>query len=177
MSDDIEAADLFYVPGDDELDPQPIAARLVRTDEKFEHLRHGNASVLFLMRRDEVVKNHRRILGTMNLPRFQGSLGPLASWARAKLFGEVPDFIMILDAEWWTQATPLQREALVFHELLHADHMLDKEGEPRFDDEGNPIWGLRGHDIEEFNDVVERYGAWSPDIGRFIQAAHRGGAA
>ena len=48
---------------------------------------------------------------------------------------------------------------------------VDREGAPRFDDEGRPVWGLQGHDVEEFAAVVRRYGAHNPDIQRFLAAA------
>jgi hypothetical protein len=83
---------------------------------------------------------------------------------------------MILDQQFWTQADGRAREALVYHELLHAAHAVDRDGEPKFTEEGKPIWDIRGHDIEEFNDVVRRYGAWAPDVVAFLAAATEGGA-
>jgi hypothetical protein len=167
----------FSQPAEGEHEPREIAARLVADLSEFDHLRHGEASILFLMRAEKKIKAQRMILGELALPRFQGGLAPLASWLLARLCGgEAPDFIMTLDAEWWTQADGRAREALVFHELLHAAHAVDKEGEPKFTEEGLPIWDIRGHDIEEFNEVVRRYGAWAPDVVAFLKAAEEGGA-
>jgi hypothetical protein len=168
----------FAFPEDGEADPRTIAGRLVKELPRFEPLRHGDATILFVMRRDQKLKAQKIILGTMSLPKFQGTLGPFAEWLLIKACGgELPDFIMVLDATFWQQASMIQREALVYHELCHAAHKVDKDGEPVFDDEGNPVWDIVGHDIEEFNEVVERYGAWLPDIAGFIAAARRGGAA
>ena len=167
----LAAGDTFTLPPDGEHEPKEIAGRLVGDLEEFRDLRHGDAVILFLMRTDPKVKAQRAILGEMCLSRFQGTLAPLASWLLAKVCGEVPDFIMLLDAQWWEQAPPIAREALVYHELLHATIKRDREGEPRFTDEGLPVWDLVGHDVEEFDAVVRRYGAWQPHIAAFLRAA------
>ena len=121
-------------------------------------------------------KNKRMILGQIALPKFQGALGPFAEWMLAMTCGgEPPDFLVILDATFWATATAAQREALIFHELCHAIHDTTRDGELKFDDDGNPVWGLIGHDIEEFNSVVRRYGAGLPDVGAFADALAQGG--
>lgn len=174
--DGLEPGDLFTVAAEGEHEPREIVARLEELDE-FAHLREGDAVFLFLMRAETKVKAGRVVLGEVALPRFQGGLAPLGTWLLAKACGGiVPDFIMILDAPWWADATPLQREALVYHELCHCIHARDKEGELKFNDAGLPVWGLIGHDIEEFRAVVKRYGAWAPDIESFIGALREGGA-
>ncbi len=166
----------FYLPEDGELDPRPIASRLVAGRDEFGHLRQGNAVIMFLMRRDEVVKQGKSELGSMAVPQFQGKLARFCTWMLVTMTGGVlPDFIMTLDEGFWRQATPMQREALVFHELKHAGHALDRNGEPRFTDEGDPMWAIMPHDIEEFDDVVRQYGAWLPDVTRFVKAAAEGG--
>lgn len=169
----------FTLAAEGEHEPREIAGRLVADLDEFGDLRTGEAVILFLMRADPKIKGQRAILGEMCLPRFQGTLGPLATWLLAKVCGEVPDFIMILDAGWWEQAPPAAREVLVFHELCHCAIKLDRDGEQKFTDEGNPVWDLRGHDLEEFNEVVRRYGAWAPDVVAFLRAAaeHGGGSA
>ena len=169
----IDPAESFIMPPDGEHEPVAIAGRLVRDLDEFNHLKHGEAAILFLMRVDSKVKKQRAILGEMALAQFQGTLGPVASWMLARLCNGAPDFLMILDAQWWQQASPTQREALVFHELLHAAHKQDKDGEPRFTDEGRPIWDIRGHDLEEFDAVAERYGDALPGSRSFVDAFNR----
>lgn len=168
--------DAFWSPGDGQLDPGPIAARLTADLEEFAHLKMGEASVLFLMRSDEKLKAGRHVLGLMSLVRFQGDLGPVGEWMLARLCGGLPDYVMVLDAKWWAQAAPMQREALVYHELLHAEHARGRDGELRFTADGLPVWGIVGHDVEEFHKVAARYGAWSPDIQAFIGALQAGNA-
>ncbi len=63
----------------------------------------------------------------------------------------------------------------MFHELLHAGHAGDKEGELRFTDDGRPVFEIVGHDIEEFDEVVRRYGVWESHIARFSDALREGG--
>lgn len=169
-------ADLFRLPEDGPDDPRPIVRRLVDEDEQFRDLKAGEAVIMVVLRADAVVKGGKQVLGTMALPRWQGSMGPMALWLLAKACGgTVPDFILTLDAGFWQDASPHQREALVFHELMHAEHAQDKDGEPRFDDDGRPVWGIRTHDLEEFNVVVERFGAWKGDIQAFATSLARGG--
>ncbi len=179
MKDDDAPLDLrlqFAVPVDGDDDPRPIVHHLVETVPRFMHLKAGEAVIMTVMRRFDKVKQGRTILGTMALPVAQGGMREMFSWLLAVTCGEVfPDFILTLDATFWSVATRMQREALVFHELCHCHHETDKEGELRFDDTGRPVFGIVGHDIEEFNDVVRRYGAWLGDVERFAQALREGG--
>lgn len=161
----------FAVPAEDEHDPRPIMRRLVENEAPFELIRVGEADIMVLMRLQPKHRQGRHILGTMEIPGWQGSKNDLGLWLLEAFYGAMPDFIMILDAEWWETAGFIAREALVFHELLHCDQARDKEGELKFNDEGRPVWGIRGHDIEEFNEVVRRYGAWKSDIQEFLDAA------
>jgi hypothetical protein len=156
-------------------DPRLIGERLVNEVPRFSHLKEGEALIMFVFRMAPKARNKRTILGQISLPKFQGSLGDLAAWLLAiACQGHMPDYMMILDNEFWQAATPTMREALVFHELCHTIHETDKEGELRFNDAGRPVFGLQGHDLEEFNDVVARYGAWLPDVVTFANALRSG---
>lgn len=171
--DDLGPADAFIMADqvEEAADPRPIAMRLVAECEEFQHLKHGEAAILFMFRMEPKDKNGKTVLGEMALPQFMGPLGAIGRWLLAKACGgELPDFLMILDHTFWSNAPMLQRTALVHHELLHADHKRDKDGEPLFTEDGRPRWGIRPHDIEEFNEVVRRYGAWLPDIRSFVTA-------
>jgi len=153
--------------------PAEIADRLLRLPE-FEHLRAGEARVVYLMRVDPVIKAGRQVLGTCYLPTVQGSLKPLFDWLLADRFGNDPpiDFLIVLDTEYWQPASELKGEILVYHELMHCGQAVDKHGADRFDPvTGQPIWCIRGHDVEEFVAVVERYGQHNDDIRRFVAAA------
>jgi hypothetical protein len=159
-----------------DMDPAAIAARLVQECDEFKELRDGEPLIMFVFRNIEKVKADRVILGELTLPRFMGGLASFSNWLLALACqGSMPDFIMTLDHNWWNEASALQREALVHHELCHAKHGTDKEGELKFNDDGDPVWAITGHSIEEFDATVERYGAWEAGIQSFVSAARRGG--
>lgn len=63
------------------------------------------------------------------------------------------NFVMIIHKEAWNNFDDNQKQALVFHELKHVASKLDKDG--------NILWRLYKHDIEEFLDVVKIFGDWS----------------
>lgn len=170
----------FFIPrfNEPDMSPQDIANRLVDEVPRFSHLKEGEAVIMFVMCDFKVNKKGRRVLGQISLPQFQGSMSKLCSWLLAMACeGHWPDYIMVLESEFWGNAQPKQREALVFHELCHTEHSVGKDGELKFKDDGRPVFGIQGHDIEEFNAVVERYGAWLPDIKLFAAALRDGGAA
>ena len=157
-------------------DPRPIMARLVMDCPEFEDLRVGEPAIMVLFRGVPKVKGGKLILGEMCLPNFQGSLGQVALWLLAKACqGELPDFLLILDSEWWAEATENQRSALVHHELCHCMIAVDREGEKRFTDEGDPVWAIKAHDLEGFNATARRYGAWLGDIRDFMEALREHG--
>ena len=78
---------------------------------------------------------------------------------RDKVFNNL-DFVIWLAQDWWRGIlTDVQRQALLDHELCHC--VFDEETE---------TYKLRGHDIEEFREIVERYGLWSDDLIRAAPA-------
>jgi len=149
--------------------PAKIADELLKLPE-FGDLATGGACIEWLFKRDEKRKGGRQVLGTAHLPKVQGDLNPCFVWMLERLFGRPPDFLIILDKTFWYQATPKLREILVFHELSHCIHKTNRSGEPMYDLEERPVWGLRAHDVEEFTAVVRRYGAWNDDIKSFCAA-------
>lgn len=69
------------------------------------------------------------------------------------------EFMIWLAEDKWHLANDLQKRALVDHELAHC---IFKEGNP----------AMRPHDIEEFNDILERYGLWKADLWAAKTAMH-----
>ncbi len=65
----------------------------------------------------------------------------------------------------WDRLTPEHREALVDHELHHC----------WVDDNGKLV--ILKHDLEEFANVVRRYGPWRTNIQLFLDAANGKGQA
>lgn len=165
--------DDFFVPeGDDH--PALIAARVMRYPEH-QHLIDNEIDIEWLMRRPELVKGGKVVLGTVHEPNVQGSLRDVFKWMLEKTLGRLPRFLIVLDWEFWSQADDATKEILVFHELAHISQRHDKYGAPRFDKDGQPVYGLTEHDVNEFTSVVARYGAWNEDIQNFLEAARRHG--
>lgn len=152
------------------VDPERFALPLLRLPEHV-HLVDGEAAINWLLKRDFKVKGGRQIIGTAHLPRVQGDLNPCFEWLVERLFGRFPDFLIVLDCEYWLNASDRNREILVYHELMHCIHKVDGFGDPRYDENDRPLWGIRGHDVEEFTAVVRRYGAWNAELESFISAA------
>lgn len=153
--------------------PAKHLQKLLRLPE-FEWLRDAEVRIEFLMRGHEEVRGGRVVLGSIHQPMVQGQLKDVFVWMLERLFGELPELLIVLDTEYWMDADERLREVLVYHELCHAAHAQDKFGTPRFDKEGRPVIKLVGHDVEEFAAVVRRYGAYSPEIRDFINAASEG---
>ncbi len=159
----------FRLPDPDN-HPAVIAERVMRMPEHV-HLVENEIEIDWLMRCDEKIKAGRLILGSVHEPIVNGEFRDMFQWLLKRLLGRVPMFLVILDDAYWKRATPLQREILVFHELSHIRQSLDRYGSPRFDRAGLPVYGLQGHDVEEFTQVVARYGTWNDELRAFVAAA------
>ena len=79
-------------------------------------------------------------------------------------FGDV-DYVMIVNRVEWKGFSDDQRRALVDHELCHCLVETGEDGELKFK--------IRGHDLEEFKEIVERHGMWQPDIEAFASAVQQ----
>lgn len=91
-------------------------------------------------------------------------------------FSKMPDFILTFDAHYMSKAQDGNFCAIVEHELYHCAQKRDSFGLPKFSRKtGKPIWGIRGHSVEEFTEVVARYGLSnvSPEISDFVESANR----
>lgn len=92
----------------------------------------------------------------------------MADW-----FGAVPEYLITLDASYCLTCSDADFLRLVEHELMHIAHATDEYGAPKFTQEGLPKLFLRGHDVNEFVSIVERYGVGDPDgdLARMVEAA------
>jgi hypothetical protein len=136
-----------------------------------EHLKA--ATIGFAWAGEENSRNGRRILGLTELmpPQAMGKWQKgRASLQMAEWFGEVPDFLITIDAVAST-FDDASFCALIEHELYHCAQKLDAFGEPKFNrDTGDPMWGIRGHDVEEFVGVVARYGTEATGTTELVKA-------
>lgn len=120
----------------------------------------------------------RTILATTEL----GAPQAFGKWQKARAvqqieewFGIVPDFIITVSAPWWQWADDASACALAEHELYHAAQAIDEYGMPKFNRQsGLPVYAIRGHDVEEFVGVVERYGAEATRVQEMVRAANAG---
>lgn len=160
-----------------DMDARAIGARVLELPEHTDLL-VGGAAIDWLFRMAEKKRKGRRVIGACHMPGVQGDLSDLFDYLLDRHFGRTPDFLIVLDYTYWAEASALEREILCFHELRHARQAVDKFNVPKFDKEGMPVWTIVGHDVEEFDDVVRRYGAHDHDLRRFVDAAraHEAGA-
>ena len=119
-------------------------------------------------------KQGRRVLGQAEQVAFRAG-----GWQKARMeqqmrdwFGDIPDFIITLAADYCATCSDADFCALVEHELYHLAQATDQYGQPAFTKEGVPKLKLQGHDVEEFVGVVRRYGA-SPDVQLLVDAANK----
>lgn len=118
----------------------------------------------------------RRILGTAQFAMPAGS-----GWGVARVeyqlrqwFGQVPHFLITLDANYCASCSDAEFLALLDHECTHCGQATDAFGFPKFKKNGEPVFAMRGHDCEEFVSIVRRYGANATHVSAMIEAANKG---
>jgi hypothetical protein len=82
------------------------------------------------------------------------------------------DFIITLNKEFWEDlaVTKEQQIALLDHECCHAAPTYNGEtGEHEVDERGRYLFRVRGHDFEDFNDIIQRHGIWKRDLTRLAE--------
>ncbi len=89
-------------------------------------------------------------------------------------FGCIPDFLITLDAPGAAALDDPSFCALVEHECYHCAQAVDEFGVPRETPDGDPIWRMRPHDVEQFTRVGERYGARAAGLEEMLAALLRG---
>lgn len=170
-NDDLFELTAYEIPeGDDH--PVILFQDLIELDEH-KHFAEEQIPVEFLFRLGAKIKAGRQVLGQCMLPTVQGELKGLFEQLLCQWFGRMPHFLIILDKEFWMASDEMTRMALLEHEMCHVKQELNKDGDLKFDRDGNPVYGIVGHDVEEFNYIVRKYGAWSPDLQQFLDASKR----
>ncbi len=124
-----------------------------------------------------------------------------ASKAPAKLKASInADFTITLYMMPWGDLNTSQKRACLDHELYHCGVHYEpvkeqvgqsRQGRPRMqvvrdeygrvqytneikrDVNGEPKWRLIPHDLEEFDEIVERHGRWDESIQSFSEALNR----
>ncbi len=141
-------------------------------NEDHAHLVDANIGVLWAS--SGFAKQGRVVLGQAEQVMFRAG-----GWQKARQeqqmrdwFGEVPDYLITLAADYCAQCSDAEFCALVEHELYHIAQATDQYGAPKFTQEGLPKLQMRSHEVEEFVGVVRRYGA-GEDVQQLIDAASR----
>ena len=165
-----DTQDPYSLP-DNDGHPATFAARVMQHAEH-KHLTDNEVTIGWLMRTTPKVKGGKTTLGSIHDTKTmaQGGFKDLFTMMLERLLGTVPQYLVVLDLEFWSTANDTQREALVWHELAHARHAVDQYGAQRYDRDGYPVYELVSHDIEAFRSEVERFGAWTQDIADFMRA-------
>lgn len=129
-----------------------------------EHDHLNSADIGILWTNAENSRQMKRVVGTAETGNPPNSLS--GKWAKARWlqqtqewFGQDgPDFIITLSAPYFAGATDIEQCAIIEHELYHCGQKMDAFGCPKFTKAGKPVFGIRGHDVEEFVGVMRRYG-------------------
>jgi predicted metallopeptidase len=120
---------------------EEIAKDLIAT----KHERLAAATIAYVFRSPPAKSHGRLVLGKAR------KVSGLAAWLAEISPTGSPFFVLEVAIEPWDQASTRRRYALVDHELCH---MVD---------EGEGL-AIRGHDVEEFIEVIERHGIWRRDL-------------
>lgn len=151
------------------VEARELGTRLIKSNERHAHLRDATVGYLF---RDDEVRDHESkvVAGSAHLVSqlIAGAgakyFGRFAKWALQKELGYLPDFLILIDSNLWSGYSDREKHHLINHELTHCIQKTDDEGEPRFNrTTGEPVWGIRPHDLEEFCDVVAEGGLVTED--------------
>lgn len=137
-----------------------------------DHAHLIDADIGFLWASSAFAKRGRTVVGQAEQVMIRAG-----GWQKARQeqqliewFGHVPDFLITLAADYCAQCSDTEFCALVEHELYHVGQEQDEFGAPKFTKDGMPRLAMRGHDVEEFVGVVQRYGA-SAQVARMVEAA------
>lgn len=131
-----------------------IARELIDTDECLEYIRESNVTIVYLSSELEKKSKRKLVFGECE------KVPDRYKWA-------VPcDFTITVFEPNVERFTGEQLRILIFHELLHIG--IEKDG-------NEESYFVRPHDIEDFEEVLRRYGMrWADDaIGEVERAGSR----
>lgn len=75
------------------------------------------------------------------------------------------DFVITVPADKWITLNEAQQTALV-------DHLLERCTGEEDEKSGEITWKIREPDVQEFSNILQRHGAWHPDLEGFVLVAH-----
>lgn len=124
-----------------------MAQEIIEAHHKERRLLH-EARICFVMRDEAPVSRGKQKWGAAS--KFPDKLRPHLDY----------DFLIWLAKDVWVGLTEEQRMALIDHELCHCDYSQLSPS-------------ILPHDVEEFSEIVERYGYWKYDLMQFKAAGER----
>lgn len=134
--------------------PEVKAIADMLISEHHEMLENSNVRIEYLFRSDVSSSKGKLVFGiTKKITAVHAALAD----------SEEPFFCIIIAHPAWEVLPHKHRVALVDHELCHCGVEVNEKGDVKLI--------LRNHDIQEFTQIVQRYGAWSPDVQEFLRAA------
>lgn len=126
---------------------------------------HLNSAAIGVLWTNAYNSRHgKQIVGTAEIAKPPSSL---SKWGKARWehqmrewFGDRQlDFLITLYAPYFAGVDELEQYSGSEHELYHCGQQQDQYGLPKFSrTTGKPIFGIRGHDVEEFVGIMQRYG-------------------
>lgn len=134
-----------------------LTDRAERIREKCHGERLKDFQILYVFRDEHAVSDGKPQLGRTTRP------GALLKFLCERAFSFKPDFLIEIAEDLWGELEREEQDALLDHELAHCDYRETKQGDRR------PR--LRGHDVEEFSEVLRRRGAWKPELLHFIHTS------
>jgi hypothetical protein len=151
-------------------DAQRIAEFLIRQDLEARFAHATQARIAFLLQQPALMLHGQPADAVITAATVQGFNRLLFTFllSRFEPDGEALEFLVYVDAAGWERrgwneepgpsGFPIEREALIFHELCHLRQLETGEGEPRFHHDGRPMLGLVRHTYERFDTEIRRYG-------------------
>jgi hypothetical protein len=156
----------------EDVKPKPVKYKFIAPTEE-----DGNPHPLYVLMNQIIAQHEQELL------EFKSALYWTYGWTpnkdgkltlgRARKTSEIErqmhgyHFIIELNYEWYhdtIHTIELQRTAVLHHELCHCRRELDKNGDTRKDENGEPVGRLACHDIEEFRKIIDIYGLYTWDL-------------
>jgi hypothetical protein len=82
------------------------------------------------------------------------------------------DFAVMLNKERFPRLPERMKTIYLHHALCHMRPMIDADGEQKQDDQGRQLWRVKKrHDVEQFSEIIEIYGAESLNLDEDALAA------
>ena len=141
-----------------EFSPAPEVAEVARDLIHGHHSHLGPVRIEYVFLSEPISERGKDVWGRAR--KVTGLNAYLALDAKPKEPKEPQGFFVIeIVKRVWMQLDEKSKRALIDHELTHL----------WVNDDGS--LSIRPHDLEEFNDIVRRYGLWRADIELFLEAS------